>query len=280
MRAIPRFVLVLALVMSRSVSAAVPRLVAAAEAVTREARKVAALARPPDQEPRPPGFRNRQLRRELERLAVYGEQLSELADRSAPSSFRLRQQATNLVMSRQRARFFLSIGGARHLDAVPPAFSSLEELVGTAVDLARSGGTSAPPPGEDPGERLVQVPSPDDVASTMDRLVAAVEGAGLGIFARIDHQANAHGADLELRPTQVLVFGNPKAGTLLMQSNQAIGMALPLKVLVWEDEGGQTWVGYLRPAQLLEDFGITDRDALLEKLTEALEGLAGAAAGG
>lgn len=79
---------------------------------------------------------------------------------------------------------------------------------------------------------------------TMDRLVAAVETRGMSVVARIDHAAAAHAVGLELRPTEVLVFGNPRAGTLLMQAAQTIGIDLPLKALVWQDDAQRTWVSY------------------------------------
>lgn len=64
------------------------------------------------------------------------------------------------------------------------------------------------------------------------------------VFATVDHAANARGADLQLRPTTVLTFGNPKVGTKLMNENQAIGLDLPLRMLVWQDARGRTWIGY------------------------------------
>jgi uncharacterized protein (DUF302 family) len=77
---------------------------------------------------------------------------------------------------------------------------------------------------------------------TADRLVKAVEAKGLTVFCRIDHQANAVSAGLQLRPTEVLIFGNAKGGTPLMQANQTMGIDLPLKALVWQDAAGQSWI--------------------------------------
>jgi uncharacterized protein (DUF302 family) len=82
---------------------------------------------------------------------------------------------------------------------------------------------------------------------TMDRLAAAVTLKGLTVLARIDHAAAAEAAGLILRPTEVLIFGNPKGGTPLMQAVQTIGIDLPLKALVWEDAAGQTWIAYNDP---------------------------------
>jgi uncharacterized protein (DUF302 family) len=90
----------------------------------------------------------------------------------------------------------------------------------------------------------------------MDRLAASVTGRGIPILARIDHAAAAAEVGMELRPTEVLIFGNPRAGTPLMQTAQTIGIDLPLKVLVWEDETNQTWLAYSDPAWLARRHGI------------------------
>jgi len=82
------------------------------------------------------------------------------------------------------------------------------------------------------------------VGDTIDALVAIVEAAGLTVFARIDHGAGAAGVGLVLRPTQLLVFGNPTAGTPLMQENQVSGIDLPMKALAWEDADGEVWIIY------------------------------------
>src|ERR1035438_6303392 len=83
---------------------------------------------------------------------------------------------------------------------------------------------------------------------TMSRLEAAVLAKGMTVFARIDHAAGAITVGLPLRPTEVLIFGNAKGGTPLMQSVQTIGIDLPLKALVWQDATGDTWVSYNDPA--------------------------------
>lgn len=91
---------------------------------------------------------------------------------------------------------------------------------------------------------------------TMDRLEAAVTTRGMTSFARIDHAAGASGAGLSLRPTELLIFGNAKAGTLLMQAAQSIGIDLPLKALVWQDASGDTWLSYNDPAWLAQRHGL------------------------
>jgi uncharacterized protein (DUF302 family) len=103
---------------------------------------------------------------------------------------------------------------------------------------------------------LVTVRSLDSVKATIDRLEAALKTGGIGVFARIDHAAGAAAVGMKLRPTEVLIFGNPRAGTPLMQANQAIGLALPLKVLAWEDADGNVWVSYNDPAWLGRRHGL------------------------
>ena len=91
---------------------------------------------------------------------------------------------------------------------------------------------------------LVTVESAFSVGETMDRLTAAVTKAGLLVFARIDHAGNAAQVGLELRPTELLIFGHPKGGTPLMQDKQTAGIDLPVKALAWEDEEGKVWLTY------------------------------------
>lgn len=91
---------------------------------------------------------------------------------------------------------------------------------------------------------------------TMDRLEAAVTARGMTVFARIDHAAGALGAGLSLRPTELLIFGNAKAGTPLMQAAQSLGIDLPLKALVWQDEAGDTWISGNDPSWLAKRHGV------------------------
>jgi uncharacterized protein (DUF302 family) len=102
---------------------------------------------------------------------------------------------------------------------------------------------------------------------TMDRLAAAVTTRGISIMARIDHAAAAAAIGMELRPTEVLIFGNPRAGTPLMQAVQTIGIDLPLKVLVWQDEAGTTWLAYNDPQWLAHRHGV---DAGLDQTLHAM----------
>jgi uncharacterized protein (DUF302 family) len=99
-------------------------------------------------------------------------------------------------------------------------------------------------------EGLVTVKSPYSAKETADRFEAAVKQKGLNLFARIDHATGAAKIGKTLRPTEVLIFGNPQGGTPLMECVQTAGIDLPLKALVWEDKAGQVWLGYNDPAYL------------------------------
>jgi uncharacterized protein (DUF302 family) len=128
-------------------------------------------------------------------------------------------------------------------------------------------------------EKLVAIESKFGVKETLDRLTVALEQRGIKPAARIDHAAGAKTVGMELPPAEVLMFGNPKLGTPLMQSNPAIGIDLPMKVLAWQDKAGKVWVGYTAPDVLKARYGITDRDEMFKAMTAALQGLAKAASG-
>jgi uncharacterized protein (DUF302 family) len=108
---------------------------------------------------------------------------------------------------------------------------------------------------------------------TLDRLEGAVARYGLTIVARIDHAAAAAKAGLSLRPTVVVIFGNPRGGTPLMQAEPTIAIDLPLKALVWQDEAGTTWFGYNDPVWILRRHGAAD-DGSIDPMIEALAAIA------
>lgn len=101
-------------------------------------------------------------------------------------------------------------------------------------------------------EGMIQIKSPDSVSATADRFEQAALDRGLNVFARIDHAAGAKKVGQTLRPTELLIFGSPKAGTPFMKCSQTVGIDLPLKALVWEDEQGQVWLGYNDPKYLAQ----------------------------
>jgi uncharacterized protein (DUF302 family) len=103
---------------------------------------------------------------------------------------------------------------------------------------------------------LITLASNHPVKATMDRLEAALRDKGITLFARIDHAAGAASVDMPLRPTELIIFGNPKAGTPLMQARQSIGIDLPLKMLGWQDAAGKVWLAYNDPAWLARRHGL------------------------
>jgi len=128
-------------------------------------------------------------------------------------------------------------------------------------------------------EALVKVESKFGVQETIDRLTAGLEKKGIKVAARIDHAAAAKAAGMQLPPTQVLLFGNPKLGTPLMQSNPEIGIDLPMRVLAWQDKAGKVWLGYTAPETIKGRYGITDRDEIFSTMRAALTGLTKEAGG-
>ena len=109
---------------------------------------------------------------------------------------------------------------------------------------------------------------------TMERLKTAVTARGMTIFAQIDHAGAAKEVGMTLAPTEVLIFGRPKAGTPLMQASQTMGIDLPLKALVWQDGAGKTWLGYNDPKWLARRHGVTGNDHLLDAIVTALASVA------
>jgi uncharacterized protein (DUF302 family) len=124
---------------------------------------------------------------------------------------------------------------------------------------------------------LVTLTSARGSAETVERLKAVLGQKGIQLFADIDHAAEARKVGLSLRPTQVLIFGNPQAGTPLMQSRQTIGLELPLRALVWEDESGKVWVTYNEPEFLARRHHVVDRDDVVKALGVGLAALVRAA---
>jgi uncharacterized protein (DUF302 family) len=126
----------------------------------------------------------------------------------------------------------------------PPRASKPEDAMATnAIDGTAAAG-------------LVTIASPHTPKETLDRLAKAVADRGITIVARVDHAGAAAKVGLDLRPTELLIFGNPRAGTPLMQAAQLMGIDLPLRALAWQDETGRTWLSYVDPAWLADQHGI------------------------
>ena len=127
------------------------------------------------------------------------------------------------------------------------------------------------------GNGLISVKSSYTVAETADRLEQALKAKGMTVFARINHAEGARKVGQQLRPTQLVIFGNPKVGTPLMQCAQSIAIDLPQKALIWEDDKGQVWLSYNDADYLAERHGITTCGEVLAKVRKALANFAKAA---
>ena len=127
-------------------------------------------------------------------------------------------------------------------------------------------------------EGLRVMPSLHGPVETLERLEAAVTRQGMTIFARIDHGAAAQKAGMELKPTVVVLFGNPHAGTPSMQAARTLAIDLPLRVLIWQDDKDATWLAYNDAAWLFRRHGITN-DGTGDVMNDVLASIAGEAAG-
>ena len=126
---------------------------------------------------------------------------------------------------------------------------------------------------------LVTLESRHTAADTVERLVAEIGKRGMTVFTRIDHAAAAKAGGMALRPTEVLLFGNPRAGTPLMQADQTIGIDLPLRLLVWEDAGGKARVAWNDPVWLGARHGLPASEGeRLKTMAAGLQAIATSAA--
>lgn len=126
-------------------------------------------------------------------------------------------------------------------------------------------------------QTMTSVKSTHSVADTLTKLEEILAAKGMNVFARIDHAAAATKAGMELRPTELLIFGNPEIGTRLMNCSQSIAIDLPLKMLSWQDEDGVVWLSYNNPDYLKNRHATQGCDEVFEKVTGALAKFAEAA---
>ena len=125
---------------------------------------------------------------------------------------------------------------------------------------------------------LINLKSSHDVKNTADRLEKVLKEKGMTVFLRINHSEGAHKVGEKLRPTELVIFGNPKVGAPLMQCSQTAAIDLPQKALIWQDEGGQVWLTYNDPQYLAMRHEIDGCKAALDKVQNALKNFAQAAA--
>lgn len=126
---------------------------------------------------------------------------------------------------------------------------------------------------------LITKKSNYSVKETIDKLEAVLKEKGVTVALRWSHSDKAKGVGIDVRPTELLIFGNPKLGSNMFTSKQTAGIDFPMKALAWEDEKGQVWYTYNDPAYLAKRHGITDRDEVLKKMSGALANFSKAATG-
>ena len=131
------------------------------------------------------------------------------------------------------------------------------------------------PVSAEPG--LINFKSPHDVKNTADRLEAVLNEKRMTVFLRINHREGALKVGKKLRPTELVIFGNPKVGTPLMLCGQTVAIDLPQKALIWQDESGQVWLTYNDPQYLATRHGVDGCKAVLDKVQNALKNFAKAA---
>ncbi|HEC26268.1 MAG TPA: DUF302 domain-containing protein [Gammaproteobacteria bacterium] len=124
---------------------------------------------------------------------------------------------------------------------------------------------------------LVKIKSANNVTTTTDKLVKALKGKGMTVFDVIDHAKGAAGVGIELLPTTLVIFGNPKVGTPLMKCSRTEAIDLPQKMLIWKDDSGQTWLAYNDPVYMAKRHGVTGCDDTIKKITGVLGKFSGVA---
>ena len=125
---------------------------------------------------------------------------------------------------------------------------------------------------------VINVSSEFTVVETTDRLESILKEKGMTIFNRINHAAAAAKVDIELRDTELIIFGNPKAGSPLMKCQQSVALDLPQKAIIWEDGEAKVWISYNDPAYLVTRHSISGCETAIAKVTKALAGITKAAA--
>lgn len=127
------------------------------------------------------------------------------------------------------------------------------------------------------GNGVISVKSSHDVKVTADRLENILGQKGMNVFIRINHAAGAQKVGKKLRPTELVIFGNPKVGTPLMQCSQSVAIDLPQKALIWQDDKGQVWLSYNDPNYLVQRHGLSECAGVIKKVEQALSNFAKAA---
>lgn len=123
---------------------------------------------------------------------------------------------------------------------------------------------------------VVKKPSSHSVKETMDKFEALIKSKGMTVFARVDHKSNAASIKMKMNDAEVLIFGSPKGGTVLMNNDISVSLDLPLRVAVYKDSDGKVWISYHNPQGLKDNYTITTGTKVLDKVEGALDKLTSA----
>jgi uncharacterized protein (DUF302 family) len=156
--------------------------------------------------------------------------------------------------------------------AINPAFRQSIRRACAILAFAALTGLAQPAAAE-----FLRKESAQPVKATIDRLETILKERGFTIFARIDHSAGAKSVNQDLRPTELLIFGNPQGGTPMMLAEQTMGASLPLRALAWQDAAGKVWLGYDAIADLAVSRGLAKDHPAVVRTGEALKALTDAA---
>ena len=155
--------------------------------------------------------------------------------------------------------------------------NSIKKILTITAALALPFLISTPAMADDNG--MISKKSHFSVKETLDKLEAVLKKKGIGVALRWSHDAKAKGVGIPLRPTELLIFGNPKLGSHMFTANQTAGIDLPLKALAWKDDKGQVWLTYNDPAYIVKRHNIKNRSKIKAKMTGALNKLTNVATG-
>ena len=120
---------------------------------------------------------------------------------------------------------------------------------------------------------IVKKSSAHSVKETMDKFETLIKSKGMSVFARVDHKKNAASIDMKMNEAEVLIFGNPKGGTVLMKNDAAVSLDLPLRVAVYKDKDGKVWLSYHNPQALKDSYAVSAGAKVLDKVEGALDKL-------
>lgn len=204
-------------------------------------------------------------------------QEDQLAGLDLPQKVLFYEEGDEVFALYNSTQYLASRYGVGEVESLSQIANALNNLVGSAVDAQAQETNNQ---SVDLHEGIVSVESNNDFATTYTNLKSSIEtNESLSVVAELDHQENAESVGMDLRSTKVIMFGNPALGTPLMQSARSIGLDLPQKMLVWEDEGGMVHISYNDPKFLKERHQIEGNEEQIEKISNALQMLANSAAG-